>query len=325
MYKFLIIGGAGFIGLQLTKKLIKKNIVHIVDNFSRGQLDKELIILKKNKNFRLIEFNFLDFNIKNNSFDKDYDYIINLAAILGVENVLSDPFSVLSNNYLINANFINLGIEQKKLKKALFSSPSEVYADSITLNRAKIPTNENTTISVIDPTTSRTSYFLSKIYGESLIHYSKIPYTIFRPHNIYGGRMGMAHVIPELMKKMYFCNNGEVEVFSPSHTRAFCYIDDAITQIKLLITSNKTINQTFNIGNSNEEIKIKKLSYLIKNIIGSKCKLIFKDAENNSQKRRCPDLNKIQNIQKKNIDFVNLHEGLRKTFNWYKENYFNEK
>ena len=66
-------------------------------------------------------------------------------------------------------------------------------------------------------------------------------------------------VIPELMKKMHFNNDGEVEVFSPSHTRAFCYIDDAVKQIELLITSQKSINKTFNIGNPEEEIKIKDL------------------------------------------------------------------
>ena len=47
-----------------------------------------------------------------------------------------------------------------------------------------------------------------------MIHYSKIPYTIFRPHNIYGARMGMS-VYQTNEKKMHFNNDGEVEVFSP--------------------------------------------------------------------------------------------------------------
>ena len=47
------------------------------------------------------------------------------------------------------------------------------------------------------------------------MHFSEIPFTIFRPHNIYGPRMGMAHVIPELLQKMHYNKEGEVVVFSP--------------------------------------------------------------------------------------------------------------
>ena len=324
MKKFLIIGGAGFIGLQLTKKLLKKNIVHIADNFFRGKFDNELALLKKNKNFYLINIDFLNNKKVKNNLDKDYDYIINLAAILGVKNVINNPYKVISHNYIINSNFIDLCHQQKKLKKALFSSTSEVYADSITLNRIKVPTKELSTISIINLNSPRSSYFLSKVYGESMIHYSKIPYTIFRPHNIYGARMGMSHVIPELMKKMHFNNDGEVEVFSPSHTRAFCYIDDAVKQIELLITSKKSINKTFNIGNPEEEIKIKDLSYIIKEVVGSKCKLIFKNSNDNSQKRRCPDLTEITKLKNREINFINLYKGIEKTYDWYKKNYFNE-
>ena len=82
MKKFLIIGGAGFIGLYLAKKLLKKNIVHVADNFSRGKFDIELSLLQKHKNFQLIKIDFLNYK-KVKNLDKDYDYIVNLAAILG--------------------------------------------------------------------------------------------------------------------------------------------------------------------------------------------------------------------------------------------------
>ena len=86
--------------------------------------------------------------------------------------------------------------------------------------------------------------------------------------------MGYSHVIPELIQKF---KNGKkkVDVYSPNHRRAFCFIDDAIS----LITGTcfkKSLNQIFNIGNMKEEIKIKDLVKKIKNILKSKKNLILK-------------------------------------------------
>ena len=159
----------------------------------------------------------------------------------------------------------------KKLK-ALFSSTSEVYADSITLNRIKVPTKELSTISIINLNSPRSSYFLSKVYGESMIHYSK--FHILYSTSYLWGKNGNVPCYAELMKKCISIMMAKLR-FSPSHTRAFCYIDDAVKQIELLITSQKSINKTFNIGNPSEEIKLRFILYH-KRVVGSKCKLILK-------------------------------------------------
>ena len=63
---------------------------------------------------------------------------------------------------------------------------------------------------------------LSKIYGEAMCMHSAIPYLIIRPHNIYGPRMGMAHVVPQLIQKANKeLNNGKLNVYSLEHTRTF--------------------------------------------------------------------------------------------------------
>ena len=67
---------------------------------------------------------------------------------------------------------------------------------------------------------------LSKIYGEAMCSHSNLPFTVIRPHNFYGPRMGLAHVIPELFKKAYFAKNNKITVYSPKHKRNFCYIDE---------------------------------------------------------------------------------------------------
>ena len=65
----------------------------------------------------------------------------------------------------------------------------------------KFPTKENFPIALDDLSSPRTSYSLSKIYGEALLYFSKLNFLILRPYNIYGPRMGIAHVIPQLLKK----------------------------------------------------------------------------------------------------------------------------
>ncbi len=84
---------------------------------------------------------------------------------------------------------------------------------------------------------------------------SGLPVTIFRPHNIFGPRMGMAHVVPELLKKAYSStDNAGLEVFSAEHKRTFCYIDDAVKILFLAARSEDCLGQTINLGNQEEFI-----------------------------------------------------------------------
>src|SRR5690606_19448171 len=95
----------------------------------------------------------------------------------------------------------------------------------------------------------RTSYMLSKIYGEALVHQCGLPFTIIRPHNFYGPRMGLSHVVPELLSKIHAMADGdELVVASMDHSRTFCFIDDAIEFIVRLIDGPAGLGGTFNIG-----------------------------------------------------------------------------
>jgi nucleoside-diphosphate-sugar epimerase len=130
--------------------------------------------------------------------------------------------------------------------------------------------------------------------------------------------MGFSHVIPELFfkfKKM--C--GPISVFSPNHTRAFCYIDDAINLISKSCFKKKSKGSVFNIGNMNEEIKIIDLAKKIRVILKSNKKIIPKKNTIGSPGRRVPDTTKIMKIT--NLKkFTNIDQGLKKTLNWYEKN-----
>lgn len=314
--KFLIIGGAGFIGFHLAKSLSenKKNNIIILDNFQRGKKDKDLLGLLKKKNISLIEKDFEKLNIK--SIGKNFDYILHLASIVGVQNVISNPNKVLKQNINLIYKIIDLAKKQTKLKKICFTSTSEIYANSVKFNISKIPSSENDLITINPVIHSRDSYFLAKLICEKILLLSKIPTVIFRLHNIYGPRMGFSHVIPEIFMKI-LNNKKTIPVFSSNHTRSFCYISDAINQMKYLILKNKIKNIVINIGNDKEEIKIINLVKKIFNILKLKKKIIKKKEIDGSPKRRKPNMKLGYSIFKKR-PIINLNEGITKTFEWYK-------
>lgn len=322
--KVLITGGAGFIGLHLANKLLNEgDQVQLIDNFARAVKDTDLEqTLTRDKinfeNLDLLDSNSID------SLDKDYDVIFHLAAIIGVVHVLDRPYSVLYDNLRMLGNMIDFSRKQVNLSRFFFASTSEVYAGTLKYFDLPIPTPENTPLAVTNLSHPRTSYMLSKIYGEALCQKSGIPFTIFRPHNVYGPRMGMAHVIPEIIKKVVESGNNVVDVYSVNHKRTFCYIEDAVRMLSLLAESNQTIGETYNIGSEDEEITMGDLAYKIIKLAGKEIQINPKPATPGSPERRCPNLSKLVQVVSYNKKYP-LEKGLRKTFDWYKINVFSGK
>jgi UDP-glucose 4-epimerase len=321
MQKILITGGAGFIGYHLASRLAGAgHQVVIMDNFSRGVSDPFLRQLSE-RGVRLETVDLIDemFPVK---IDDDFDYIYHLAAIIGVANVLERPFEVLRDNTRMLLNMIELARCQRNLKRFMFPSTSEVYAGTLYYFDLPIPTPEATPLAITALEHPRTSYMLSKIYGEALCHHAGIPFTIIRPHNVYGPRMGMSHVIPELLGKAYRASDGgELEIFSRAHMRTFCYVDDAIDLMIALMESEAGANGTFNIGSSADEISIGDIGKLIIECIGKNLTLAACDDTPGSPTRRCPDMTKTLEVTSKK-DFVPLSEGVRRCFEWYERNIF---
>ena len=315
--KALITGGAGFIGYHLAKRLVNEGFyVDIIDNLSRGKIDSDFKNLLKNKKINFFKHDFFKNNLILN---KNYNFIFHLAAIVGVKNVISKPYEVLEKNVKLLLNTIKCAKKQKKLKRFFFLSTSEVYAGSLKHKILNFPTKESNIISLDDLNNNRSTYMLSKIYGEALCQFSGLPFTILRPHNIFGERMGMSHVIPELTKKV-LSKNKFITVYNSNHTRTFCYIDDAIEMIIRIMKSKKTLYRTYNLGDPRQEIKIYDLAKKIIKIVNKNKKIKSKKINNFSPKRRSPRMTKLL----KEIDFKlnsSLNSNLIKTVKWYKKNF----
>ncbi|MBQ9277746.1 MAG: NAD-dependent epimerase/dehydratase family protein [Lachnospiraceae bacterium] len=316
--KALITGGAGFIGYHLAGKLVEEGYeIVLVDNFSRGVSDSFLNELEKNDKVSFKSIDLMD-KEKINELDDDFDYIYHLAAIIGVQNVLNHSYDVLKKNVELLINMIDFAGKQKNLKRFIFASTSEIYAGTLQFYGMDIPTPETTPLTITPLEHPRTSYMLSKIYGEALLNQSNIPYTIIRPHNFYGPRMGMSHVIPELLKKAYNLDDGsKLEVFSVEHKRTFCYISDAVEIIVKLAESDNSIGQAFNVGNEAPEVPIMDVAKTVIEVTGKKLDIEPMPATAGSPERRCPSMKKTYEC----IGYkgkVSLTEGIQKTYDWYK-------
>ena len=319
MNKILITGGAGFIGFHLAQRLKEQFKIDLIDDFSRGNKDAELNSLIDDINVKIHKINLLKDHKKIDKLSKNYSYIFHLAAIVGVKNVMGSPYEVLTKNINLLQNTINIAKKQKKLKRFVFASSSEVYYGTLENHGLTFPTNEKTKISLLNLSNKRGTYMLSKIYGEALCRQSGLPFTIIRPHNFYGPRMGLSHVIPELCKKIYFSKNKKIKVFSPQHRRNFCYIDDGVKLILSLIFKKQSLRKTFNVGSNTKDITIEKLA---KNLIRTSKKKLKNKKEKNlldSPIRRFPDVSKALKIAQIKYNYP-LTSGLSKTYEWYKKN-----
>ncbi len=315
MKKILITGAAGFIGYHLLNRIINKNFRFILlDNFNRGKKDKAFIHLLKNKKVKLINHDLTKpLNLK----EKNIKYVFHFAAHLGVENVISKPSKTINENLLMLINTLNTLSGNNRKAKFIFFSTSEVYSPLIKKNIAKFPLKEEVDLMINKETQPRDSYYLSKIIGEKIVQLSGFDHLCLRPHNVYGPRMGYSHVIPELIRKIKFQKNKKIKIYSPQHKRAFCYIDDAIDQIIGLSFNLKIKNQIFNIGNSNEEIKIFDLAEIIRQKLKSKKKLIKHTYTPGSPKRRVPNMSKT-NARIRKRSYINLNKGIQHYIDWEK-------
>jgi UDP-glucose 4-epimerase len=322
MSKVLITGGAGFIGYHLANRLLAEDYqIDLLDNLSRGVVDNELRTLVDNPRIRLLNRD----SLRPDAFDglgNDYRYIYHLAAIIGVANVLDRPYAVLRDNILMLSNILTFARQQAALKRIVFASTSEVYAGTLQYFTLPIPTPESTPLAVTELAHPRTSYMLSKIYGEALCHHSGVPFTIVRPHNIYGPRMGMSHVIPELLNKAHHApDDGSLDVFSVDHRRTFCYIADGVELIKRAAESGACLGRTLNIGNQDPEFTIGHVAEVVLQVSGKRLKINPKPATPGSPMRRCPDMSTTTSLTGYTPQ-VRLEKGVEFTYDWYRSNIF---
>ncbi|MFC1711432.1 SDR family NAD(P)-dependent oxidoreductase [Patescibacteria group bacterium] len=320
----IITGGAGFIGSHLCDEYIKRNYkVVCVDNFITGNKNniKHLI---DNPSFLLLKADVSfhkDFKKIKSIFKKKLlkaDLILHFASPAGPNP--NSPKSYLKypiKTYLVNSfgTHYLLELAKKMGSEFVFASTSEVYG-----NPLEHPQKENY-FGNVNPIGTRSCYDESKRFGEmATITFGKkfnLNSKIIRIFNTYGPRMTPddGRVIPQFI--LQALNNKPITIYgSGKQTRSFCYIDDLVNGIQLIV-DKATSFDVFNLGND-KEIKINTLAEKIKSLTKSSSKMIFKKLPKDDPEKRKPDLSKLRNLFKWQPE-VNLNNGLIKTIDYFKK------
>ncbi len=294
--KYLITGGAGFIGSHLSESLLNKgHLVVTLDDLSTGS---ENNLSQFKENFYFEYGNILNKDLVN-KFVNECDFVIHLAAALGVMNIVNKPLKSLKTN--IQGTETVLEACDKYRKPVLIASTSEIYGKN-----DKVPLNEEDDRIIGHPLKSRWSYSEAKAVDESLAYFyfleSKLPVRIVRFFNTVGprqvGHYGM--VVPRFVEAAL--KNQPLNVYgSGEQIRCFCHVKDAIRALMLVIDSDKTIGEVFNIGN-NQQVTIMELAKKVIELTGSKSEIETIPYEEaypegfEDMQRRVPDISKIKQV-----------------------------
>lgn len=324
MSRALITGGAGSIGLHLTRRLRREGWeVTLLDNLAQGRRDADL---ERNLCEGGVELLVADLGSTPCAAvtRTDFTHVFHLAAQLGVQNVVEHPRMVLEANVDLTVNALAIARRQRALQRFVFASTSEVYAGTLEHFDLPVPTPESTPLALPPLERPRTSYMLSKLYGEALCLHSGLPVTIVRPHNVYGPRMGRAHVVPNLLERAHGLAPGEaLEVFSTEHTRTFCFVEDAVEMIFRLSLEPAAIGQVVNVGTERPEIRIGDLARIVLEVVGRRAALRPGPTTAGSPPRRAPDMARCTRITGY-ASQVALEDGIARSYSWYRPRFEEE-
>jgi len=258
--RYLITGGAGFIGSHLAESLIARgDHVVLLDNLSTGSMEN----IRHLKSSPQMEYH-LD-NIENRhlvaELVDDADVVVHLAAAVGVKLIVESPVRTIETN--VNGTQLILEAACKKRKLVLTASTSEVYGKNV-----NVPFREDADL-VLGPTTKgRWSYAASKALDEFLaLSYwkeKKLPVIVVRLFNTVGprqtGRYGM--VLPNFVKAAL--EDETISIYGDGkQSRCFCDVRDTVEGLVRLMKTDRAVGEVVNVGNT-EEVSIEGLAQRVK-------------------------------------------------------------
>jgi len=307
MSKFLVTGGAGFIGSHLVDHLLDQgHEVIVLDNLVTGH-EKNLEHVSKHPNLKWI---YHDITHAWHDYGK-VDGVFNLASPASPDDFVPLSLEILKVGSMGTMN----AIEYAKKYGAWFlqASTSEVYGDPLVHPQSEEYLGNVNCLGI------RSVYDESKRFSESLVsayqRKNEIQASIVRIFNTYGPRMraGDGRVIPNFITQAL--SGKPLTVYGDGQqTRSFCYVNDLIRGISAFWTYKPTF--PINLGNAKEMNMLDAAEIILKKT-GSGSKITFKPLPENDPKQRCPNISKAKSTLKWEPK-VALEEGLEKTIEYFK-------
>ena len=305
--KYLVTGGAGFIGSNLCRKLLNDgHKVACLDDLSTGK-HRNIKELEDNANFE-----FFNHDLTKPFFPDKIDAIFNLACPASPVHYQYNPIRTLKMGTLAMYNV--LGMAARLSIPILQASTSEIYGDP------SVHPQPESYLGNVNPIGPRACYDEGKRVAEALCiayeSHNEVDIRIARIFNTYGpymdprdGRVVSNFIVQAL-------RNEPITVYGDGkQTRSFCFVDDLVEGLNQLISSS--YNRPVNLGNPDEYSMID-FAELIKEKVSSSSEIVFKDLPVDDPKKRCPDISLAKELLGWQPE-VSLDSGLSKTIDWYKK------
>lgn len=306
--KILVTGNAGFIGSNLSQKLLELgDKVFGVDNFNDyynpKTKEKNIAKLLKQNQFQQFRTDILDFKAIELIFkDRQPEIVVHLAARAGVRPSLENPELYLQVNAIGTKNLLEIA-KKYRVKQFIFASSSSVYG-----NQIKVPFSET---DILDKPVS--PYAATKLEGEKLCQECKIPTTVLRFFTVYGPK-GRPDMAPYLFTEAILKDKPIIRYGDGSTSRDYTYIDDIVSGI--IAALNKPLAfEIINLGN-NRPVSLNEFIKIIERLTGKKAKIIEKPRHPADVPQTFADITKAKmllNWEPK----TDLETGMEKFISWF--------
>jgi UDP-glucuronate decarboxylase len=305
--RVLVTGGAGFLGSHLCERLIKENCdVICLDNFFTGQ-KRNIAHLVNHPYFELVRHD-VTF-----PYYAEVDQIYNLACPASPLHYQYDPVQTTKTS--VHGAINMLGLAKRTQARILQASTSEVYGDPVVHPQLESYWGN------VNPIGIRSCYDEGKRCAETLFfdyyRQNNVDIKIVRIFNTYGPRMhpNDGRVVSNFI--IQALRNEDISIYGDGNqTRSFCYVDDLINAIILMMKSEEGFTGPVNIGNPGE-FTIRELAEKVIALTGSKSKITFNKLPSDDPKQRRPDITlaktKLQWESK-----ITLEDGLKETIAYFR-------
>jgi UDP-N-acetylglucosamine 4-epimerase len=311
-YRFLVTGGAGFIGSNLVGYLLKHGAkkVRVLDNFSNGY-KYNLTEFLEHPAFELLEGDIRDLATCELAM-KDMDYVSHQAALGSVPRSLDDPATTNAVN--ING-FLNMMIALKNsntVKRMVYAASSSTYGDSKSL-----PKVENVIGKPLSP--YAVTKYVNELYADVFASAYGTDTIGLRYFNVFGPKQSpngaYAAVIPLFMQALKDNKSAKING-DGEQTRDFTYVDNAVqANVKGFFASENAANEVFNVA-CGERISVNQLWQYLKEAAGSNLEPTYGPPRKGDVRDSLADISKAERLLGYDPE-VTVREGLGLTWDWF--------